>query len=275
MIVSEILRQSSIDLDIAVLHPGGGQYDTLSLVSYEGHSLVHINRNGVNALANDEIVENIFDTAAKSPYLAAKRILKALEVLPFSGHSLNSRRRFETAVRISNYLAFYLSSNTRCEWGWFDSPYDVGPNELISMFKIPEPWKKIKGLFKDTSWESSIFLLLKGDLPLAAINIATGESVDRNGERLVDNVKNFSDDGMLRSHIGAYMIAKDSSNIVRFEDEVHIANLRMSRRIYSEEYLTIPEERIIFEFSCDERESVRKWNEAEQFFSREDLENLS
>jgi hypothetical protein len=78
MIISEVLRQSAIDLDIAVLHPGGGQYDTLSLVTFDGNSVVHVNRNGVNALANDTLVESIFDTADKSPAKASEHIVRAI-----------------------------------------------------------------------------------------------------------------------------------------------------------------------------------------------------
>ena len=96
MIISEVLRQSALDLDIAVLHPGGGQYDTLSLVTYEGNSILHVNRNGVNALANDTLVEDIFDTAAKSPAAAAAAIIRGVRTangLGWIHHMVSARVR--------------------------------------------------------------------------------------------------------------------------------------------------------------------------------------
>lgn len=275
MVISEVLRQSSLDLDIAVLHPGGGQYDTLSLVSFDGHPLVHINRNGANALAGDELVENIFETAAKSPTKAAERILKALKAKPFSGHSANSRTRIEASVRIANCLAFYLSAGAKCEWGWFDSPYGIGPNSAVQAFNLPDSWTRGKGLFNDTSWESAIFLIIKNESPFAAINMTTGEFINSKGEKFADFVKNYENEGLLKSHVGAHMVWRDSAGKIQFQDEVHVANMRMSRRIYSEEYLTVPEETILYEFSCDEEEAILKWNNVERIFSPEDLDSLS
>ncbi len=264
MIISEVLRQSALDLNIAVLHPGGGQYDTLSLVTFEGKTVVHVNRNGVNALAGDALIKNVFQTAAKSPHEAGKSIVEKIGaeiVLDFSAHK---RQRIKCAVQIADFLAFHLYAGASCDWGWHDSPYHVGPSNRITEFQIPAEWKKQNGLFKDTSWESGIYLLFRNQKPFAVINMMNGQVIDSEGQSMENlQTKNYQEDGMYRCHLGLKMTFKNQEGKILFEDEVPSAMTRMTRRIYSEEYLVLPEEEVIFEFSCDEEESISKWRSAE------------
>lgn len=270
MVISEVLRKSCLDLDIAVLHPGGGQYDTLSLVTYEGNSVVQINRNGVNALAGDELVEGIFSTAAKSPSKAADRILDCISVTAEPGLSASKRARIESAVKIANFLSFYINSGGHCEWGWNDSTYGVGPSPYINDFAIPESWKQQKGRFVETDWQSGIYLLYLKDEPKVAVNMVTGEMIDREGKNVSSLVKDYEFDGLTRAHSALRMIFKNTEGKVMFDQEVHPSMARMTRRIYSEEYLTLPEEQVVFEFFCDEDEALSIWGMAEGVIRAED-----
>lgn len=263
MIISEVLRQSALDLDIAVLHPGGGQYDTLSLVTYSGDVALHVNRNGANALAGGELVEGIFPTAAKSPEAAAKRILRHLTFEDENTFSANRRSRIATSVRIANFLAVNLRNKARCEWAWVDSTYGTGPNSLLNDFVIPDYWREQKELFRATSWQSCVFLLFRNDSPHAAINMVNGEIRDVSGKIIENLVSSHEVNGLLRSHMGLRMIWKDAAGKVKFDDEILSSQVRMTRRNYSEEYYTLPEETVLFGFSCDEDEAVAKWNMAE------------
>lgn len=263
MVISEVLAQSALDLDIAVLHPGGGQYDTLSLVTFDGHPVVQINRNAVNAMAGNELVENIFATAAKSPELAGQKIgrnLKIEEAVPLSAHS---KKRIELAVQIGNFLAANLSAKAHCEWGWFDSTYGTGPNTNLQAFQLPESWKQQQGLFKETGWESCLFLLFKSESPFAAVNMITGEIIDSKGSNIKTLAPLHALHEVPKCHVGLLMSWKDRSGNKKFEDEIHVSDVGMTRRIYSEEYYTMPEEKVIFEFSCDEEEAISKWLSAE------------
>jgi hypothetical protein len=266
MVIAEVLRQSSLDLDIAVLHPGGGQYDTLSLVTEEGNSVLHINRNGVNALASGDLVANIFETAAQSPSKAAARIIKQIELQPANGYSAAKRIRIECAVRIGDFLALNLHSKAHCEWGWADHPEYVGVNGVINSFSIPESWKSESGLFERSSWESRVFLLFKGDAPFASVNISTGEWLDVEGKPTSGYVKSESDDGISRPHVGRRMIFKKDGKVL-FDDEVHSSMVRGTRRIYSDEYLVLPEESVLFEFDSTKDDPVLRWNNAEMYFN--------
>ncbi len=270
MVISEVLRKSSLDLDIAVLHPGGGQYDTLSLVTFEGNSVVQINRNGINALAGDELVEGIFSTAAKSPSKAADRIMRFISTTAEPGLSASKRARIESAVKIANFLSFYINSGGRCEWGWNDSTYGVGPNPLVNDFTIPESWKQQKGRFVETDWQSGIYLLYLKDEPKVAVNVVTGEMIDREGKNVSSLVKGYEFDGLTRAHSALRMIFKNTEGKVMFDQEVHPSMARMTRRIYSEEYLTMPDEQVVFEFSCDEDEALSIWGMAEGVIRAED-----
>ena len=273
MIISEVLRQSALDLDIAVLHPGGGQYDTLSLVTYDGNSVVHVNRNGMNALAVDTLVESIFDTAAKSPAKAAEQIVRAINDKGEKIFSSGKRNRVEIAVKIANFLAFNLRASARCEWAWVDSQYGVGPNGDISKFKIPDAWKKQKGLFVETTWESGVYLLFKGDEPYAAVNMVTGEFINADGSREPVLAKGFEDVGMARAHVGFRFTAKDDAGKLVLDDEVQITDARHKRRTYAEESYALPDQSPIYEFKCDQDEAILNWIIAERnmFESEEEM----
>ena len=264
MIISEVLRQSAMDLDVAVLHPGGGQYDTLSLVTYDGNSVVHINRNGVNALVVDNLVESIFDTAAKSPAKAAEQIVRGINDKGEKAFSSGKRNRIEIAVKIANFLAFNLRAGARCEWAWVDSQYGVGPNGEISKFKVPDAWKKQKGLFVETTWESGVYLLFKGNAPYAAANMATGEFINADGTREPVLAKGFEEEDLARSHIGFMLVVKDVDGHLVMEDEVHITDALMKRKIYAEENYGLPVQSPIYEFECDAEEAIIKWISAER-----------
>lgn len=266
MVISEVLAQSGLDLDIAVLHPGGGQYDTLCLVTFDGHPVVQINRNGVNALAGDELVENIFAIAAKSPEMAGRVIVSSLDVDSSVPLSVNRKRRIELAVQIGNFLALNLGKGSFCEWAWNDSTNGAGPNPHVQAFPIPDSWKVGNGLFKDTNWVSGIFLLFHKDSPFAAINLQNGEIVNAKGAKLINLISIQEPNGVPKCHVGSEMTWKNSDGTVIFQDETHLADVRMTRRIYSEEYYTMPQEKIIFEFSSGEEEAVNKWNNAERIF---------
>jgi hypothetical protein len=263
MVISEVLRKSSLDLDIAVLHPGDGQYDTLSLVAYEGNSVVQINRNGTNALAGDELVEGIFSTAAKSPSKAADRILDCISITSEPGLSASKRARIESAVKIANFLSFYINSHGHCEWGWNDSTYGVGPSPCVHDFVIPESWKQQKGRFIETGWQSGIFLLYLKDVPKAAVNLVSREMVNPEGKKISSLVKGYEYDELTRAHSALRMFFKNREGKVVFDDEVHPSMTRMTRKIYSEEYLSLAEEKAVFEFSCDEDEALTIWGTTE------------
>lgn len=271
MIISEVLRQSALDLDIAVLHPGGGQYDTLSLVTFDGNAVVHVNRAGSSARVIGENIKNIFRTAAKSPSLAGKIITDKFQNDEQPPLSVNRRKRIELAVSIGNFLALNLSQKSFCKWGWTDSPYHVGASSIMSSFDIPSHWQDLNGSFKNTTWQSSVFLLFRNEKPFASVNFITGEIFDSKGKKLNKLITNQMDEGIARCHVGSRMTWIDSSGKVKFEDEVHVSDVRMTRRIYSEEYSVLPIEAPIYSFSCDEDESIIKWGTAERFLKPEDF----
>lgn len=273
MILSEVLGQSALDLDIAVLHPGGGQYDTLCLVTHDGHPVVQLNRNGSGALVVGKNVENIFTTAAKSPENAGIKIINNLPSDAQSPLSAHRKKRIELAVEVGNFLASNLSQNARCEWGWLDSTDSSGINPAIHDFVIPESWQNREGLFKNTSWESGIFLLYLRGKPHAALNFATGEILDSLG-KVLNNITSVDElSGLPRCHVGIHMTWRDKTGAETFSSEVQMSDVRMTRRIYSEEYYAIPEEKRIFSFSCDEDEAVIKWSAAEKFLKADDFLN--
>jgi hypothetical protein len=144
------------------------------------------------------------------------------------------------------------------------SQYGVGPNSELSKFEIPDAWKKQKGLFIETTWESGVYLLMMGEKPYAAVNMVTGEFVDSKGLRRPVLVKGFEEDGLARSHIGFMLIVEDANGLLIMGEEAHITDARKKRMSYAEEYYSLPEQSPIYEFECDQEEAILNWITAER-----------
>jgi len=267
MVIAEVLKLAAGTLRIAVLHPGGGLYDTLSLVTPDGDIALHVNRNGVNALASDQLVEGIWDTAVNNPRLAALRIMDEgdlpAEYEPNAEHAFLSK----IATNIANYLTLNLNKGAYADWGWVDSTYGVGPNlEHLELFSIPNAWKELPPAFIGTEWHSNIYLLFNERNPIAAINMRTGEAVDSLGEAWDRWPNSHTDDeGNLSPHIGFRVEAKDQKGATAFSAFVHPTQIRKTKKMLGEELFTVELFPAFDREDTSVDEGATYWNSAEGY----------
>jgi len=171
-LIAEVILLVDSPVGIAVLHPGGGQYDTLSLVTRNAEVVLSLNRNGSSALINNQLVGDIWKIANVDLGTAISKIVKAGKLRPAASPLGKNLFISNFAREIAMHLEEYSDSNARAEWGWVDSSYGSGPNqEILEKFSIPLMWKSIEPLIPGTSWHSNIFVLTNNYKPHSAVHM--------------------------------------------------------------------------------------------------------
>jgi hypothetical protein len=264
MVIAEVLKIAAGPLRIGILHPGGGQYDSLCLITPTGDPVMQLNRNGVNALAGDELVENIWETAANNPRLAALRIMDEGN-LPAELEPTEEYQNLSLmATNIANYLTLNLNTGTSVEWGWFDSTYGSNKSSVLDSFKIPEEWKVAEPAFPGTEWQSNIFIILKAGVAVAAVNAGKMEAVNPEGESWSPWPLSYVGvDDLVSPHVGFHIVAKDSTGGVAYDGNVHPAIARRVRKMLMEEVFDV-QVTPIFEYGLTTQDdAVAIWLEAQ------------
>jgi hypothetical protein len=265
LIIAHVLQISNGDFGVAVLHPGGGQYDTLTLISNGNDQLVHINRNGVSTSVAEHSLVGIWALAVKSPREVARLIVQIGEP------EFDGKTYFDNSDRIAgiNLIANFLNKNLKEErgviWGWSDDQDFSGPNlDVVGRFNIPEKWKLVTPAISETSWHSELyFLVLKGE-PVAAVNISLGEAVDVEGKHWIAGPQ-FELEGFgLLPHFGYKVVGSLGDGDVQGTVYVLPTYLRQAVKMYSSEGFNV-ETSPIFEFPESDRPALLPWLLAEGF----------
>ena len=179
-VIAEMLLYIEQPVGIAVLHPGGGQYDTLSLVSRENEVLLSLNRNGSSALIKNQMVGDFWEISSKNLDEAISLLAKVGGLNQSFKQNINNSSLLINISKIVDYLENNLDSQESVVWGWTDSPHGSGPNHgVLQSFSFPETWKTIEPLISSTGWESNVFIFLKAEDPQSAINIGNGSWINR------------------------------------------------------------------------------------------------
>ena len=168
-LISEIILLVDSPVGIAVLHPGGGQYDTLSLVTRNAEVILGLNRNGSSALINNHSVGDIWKIANDDLEVAISKIVEVGKLNPAASPLGKNLSISNFAREIAMHLEKYADSGATAEWGWVDSSYGSGPNhEVLEKFSIPLMWKSIEPMIPGTGWQSNIFVLTNDSKPHSA-----------------------------------------------------------------------------------------------------------
>lgn len=171
-LISKIILLADSPVGIAVLHPGGGQYDSLSLVTRDAEVILGLNRNGSSALINDQLVGDIWKIANDDLDVAISIILEAGKINPAASTVGKNLFISNFASEIARHLEKYADSGASAEWGWVDSSYGSGPNhEVLEKFSIPLMWKSIEPMIPGTGWPSNIFVLTHDQKPHSAFHM--------------------------------------------------------------------------------------------------------
>lgn len=210
MTAAQILLMVDEPLRLAILHPGGGTYDCLSLITPDGQTSILMNRDGESALVDGEVISDIWSIASEGqgPYELAYLLLSHTD------HGVSDDRTPSatalSALNIANWLNHQRGRQVSVDPVWWDSSGDFGsgPNSfLLESFQVPRGWLQQPEPVVGTDPCAWLFALMDDGRPLALVNVRTSEAVDINGVRWNDWPElSYRDDGSLGCPTGTLII---------------------------------------------------------------------
>ncbi|CAB4566084.1 MAG: hypothetical protein F2555_02180 [Actinobacteria bacterium] len=214
-IMGEALRFIDQDLVFADLHPGGGQYDCLSLISRESEIVLMLNRAGSSAAGKTDHVEDIWETAIKeNARAAAMYILSELGIDMYDekDKDIDNSDQVLTCKRMARWVQSQSEKIGKPICCWIDDTYYVGQAKtFLEQVKIPPNWIAQEPPYKGTDWSAWLFALTMGDKVVAMVNMKTGEAINRDGTPMQDWYK--------KSAV-AKKIAMKKPEVISFPEEV-------------------------------------------------------
>ena len=185
-IMAEALRFVDADLVFADLHPGGGQYDCLSLISRESEIVLMLNRAGSSAAGKTGHVENIWESVLEEGvYSTTVRILAELGI---GMYNKNDRASEDSGQVIAcELISRWVHSQSKKILGkaiccWIDDTYYVGQaKSLLDQVEIPQSWKALEPPYNGTDWSAWLFALTMEDKVVGMVNMKTGEAINSDG----------------------------------------------------------------------------------------------
>ena len=188
--MAQILERIDGDLVIADLHPGGGQYDCLSLVTVEPEIVLMLNRNGTSAKGDSGIVHGIWERAAIEDTVEA-----ALYILSELGLFVDedAEKRNKDLIVTCNRIAYWVRSRSKglgkARCCWVDGAYGVGPaHNLLEQVRIPDSWKAMDAPYRGSDWSALIYVMTlpderTDDKVVGLVNMKTGEAILADGSK--------------------------------------------------------------------------------------------
>lgn len=174
-LLARIASQVDIEVAPAVLHPGGGQYDCLSLIDADGRQLVMMNRNGESTELAGKQFNDTWTKAAKDASQTALKIVKK-SGMPVSNPSETPNRLLVSAAQL---VEFHLEDERAdVRWMWFDGDEESGPNDqAIRGFDVPSHWSSLVPPTRYIGWQAWLWLVSYEGRPSSLINVSSGEVV--------------------------------------------------------------------------------------------------
>lgn len=183
-LMASLLGFISEDVCIGDLHPGGGQYDCLSLISKAPAPILMLNRNGTSASSGNNLVHGIWDRAEKQGY--RDTALHILNTVQAPMDEMNESRRVDLILscrRIARWVKIESNGLGKATCCWVDDPSFVGPsNYFLDQVAIPESWKVDYGPYSPSNWTAWLYALSIDEKVQGLVNMRTGEAIVGNGE---------------------------------------------------------------------------------------------
>lgn len=174
-LLARIASQVDTEVVPAVLHPGGGQYDCLSLMDVDGRPLVMMNRNGESTELSGKQFKGTWAKATKDTSQTALKIVKK-SGLPVSIPSETPNRVVAAAAQL---IEFHLEDDhADVQWMWFDGEDESGPNDYaIRNFDVPPHWSSFFPPSREFGWQAWLWMISYDGRPSSLINVSSGEVV--------------------------------------------------------------------------------------------------
>jgi hypothetical protein len=185
-ILGSILARIDGDLYVGDLHPGGGQYDCLSLITSTPNPLVMLNRAGDSALIGDTVVEDIWLKGVREK--ADKTALYILEKSNLTINDANAERNKDlilTCKRMSRWVQSQRKLEAKPICCWIDDTYFVGPaTTLLEQVEIPAAWKAQEPPYESSDWSAWLYALTVEGKVNGLVNMKTGDAINSDGSKL-------------------------------------------------------------------------------------------
>ncbi len=181
-LMSRALEFLDLDLHLADLHPGGGQYDCLSLITNDGDIFLMLNRNGTSAKSNTGIVHDIWENASKNG--ARSTIMDTFTELDIDMYDVAKENAalILTCKRMVRWIRHQSSKKGSAICCWIDDSYFVGPSKnLLSQVMIPGSWTTQDPPRESTDWSAWLYALTIDEKVIGLVNMKTGDAVNPDG----------------------------------------------------------------------------------------------
>ena len=181
-LMSRALEFLDLDLHLADLHPGGGQYDCLSLITKDSQVFLMLNRNGTSAASNSGIVEDIWEKAAEDG--TRSTIMDAFFELDIDMRDAAKENAalILTCKRMVRWIRHQSSKKGSAICCWLDDAYFVGPSKnLLSQVMIPGSWNTQDPPRESTDWSAWLYALTIDGKVIGLVNMKTGDAVNPDG----------------------------------------------------------------------------------------------
>jgi hypothetical protein len=181
-LMSRALEFLDLDLHFADLHPGGGQYDCLSLITKDSQVFLMLNRNGTSAATNTGSVHDIWENAAKNG--SRSTIMDAFTELDVDMRDVIEEKAdlILTCKRMAQWIRHQSKKKGRAICCWIDDTYFVGPSKnLLSQAMIPGLWTTQDPPREETDWSAWIYALTIDEKVVGLVNMKTGDAVNPDG----------------------------------------------------------------------------------------------
>lgn len=193
-VIAHILERIDGGLFIADLHPGGGQYDCLSLVTSAPEIVLMLNRNGTSAKGGDGLVHGIWERAAiEDTDEAALYILSELGLYVDEDAQKCNKDLIVTCNRIAYWVRKLSKGLGKARCCWIDGIYGVGPaNSLLDQVRIPDSWKAMDAPYRGSDWSALVYAMTlpdnerMNDKVVGLVNMKTGEAIIADGSEWVE-----------------------------------------------------------------------------------------
>lgn len=201
------------ELIFADLHPGGGQYDCLSLITPEGEIFLMLNRAGSSASGKTGHVEDIWQRANSGDIRTATMdILSELDIDMYDEYEIDNSNQVLTCKRMARWVQAQSQEIGKPICCWIDDSYFVGQAKtFLEQVKIPPAWVAQKAPYSGADWSAWLFALTVGDKVVGMVNMKTGDAINPDGSAM--------DDWYKKSAVAKKKAIK-KSDVISFPEEV-------------------------------------------------------
>ena len=184
-LMSRALEFIDLDLHLADLHPGGGQYDCLSLITKDSQAFLMLNRNGTSAATNTGFVHDIWENATKNG--SRSTIMDTFTELDVDMRDVIEEKAdlILTCKRMARWIRHQSKKKGSAICCWIDDTYFVGPSKnLLSQVLIPGLWTTQDPPREETDWSAWIYALTIDEKVIGLVNMKTGDAINPDGTRM-------------------------------------------------------------------------------------------